>query len=84
MQRPQQPCSALRRLVPHCFFKRCSKHALQILIAALQGDVSTASEIKQGNTCINVLDLSPGGDCVVRALDVREHLLREALDMALV
>ena len=45
-----------------------------ILIAALQGDVTTASDVKQGNTCINVLDLGPDGSCIVRALDVRDHL----------
>ena len=46
----------------------------KILIAALQGDVTTASDVKQGNTCINVLDLGPDGSCIVRALDVRDHL----------
>lgn len=46
----------------------------KILIAALQGDVAKASDVQQGNTCINVLDVAPGGKCVVRLLDVREHL----------
>ena len=46
----------------------------KILIAALQGDVSTASDVKQGNTCINVLDIKSDGGCIVRALDVRGHL----------
>jgi hypothetical protein len=42
--------------------------------AALQGDITTASDLKQGNTCINVLDLGRDGSCIVRALDVRDHL----------
>jgi broad specificity phosphatase PhoE len=46
----------------------------KILIAALQGDITTASDLKQGNTCINVLDLGLDGSCIVRALDVRDHL----------
>ena len=47
----------------------------KILLAALQGNISRASEVQQGNTCINVLDISRDGLCSVRALDVRDHLL---------
>ena len=46
----------------------------KILIAALQGDLSRASTVAQGNTCVNVLDLDPEGRCVVRALNLRDHL----------
>lgn len=61
----------------------CPRHVLvaahgrfnKILISALQGDVARCSEINQGNTCVNVLDLSPNGDCKVIALNVRDHLL---------
>jgi len=49
----------------------------KILIAALQGDLSTASDVKQGNTCINVLDFAPDGAVDVVRLDVREHLRGE-------
>lgn len=47
----------------------------KILIASLQGDLSKASSVAQGNTCLNVLDVSPDGRCVVRAVNLREHLL---------
>ena len=46
----------------------------KILISALQGDVSKASDLQQGNTCINVLDFDADGRVLVRALNVREHL----------
>lgn len=46
----------------------------KIVIAALQGDVSRASDINQGNTCVNVLDVTPEGRVDVRALDVRDHM----------
>lgn len=47
----------------------------KILISELQGDRSRCSEIQQGNTCINVLDVpQDGGACKVQALDVRDHL----------
>ena len=46
----------------------------KILIAALKGDVSTASDVEQGNTAINILDLTPEGGVVARALNLREHL----------
>lgn len=50
----------------------------KILISALQGDVSKASDLAQGNTCINVLDFDPDGRVVVRALNVRDHILEPA------
>ena len=46
----------------------------KILIAALQGDVSKTAAIEQGNTCINVIDLSPEGRAVLQAVNVRDHL----------
>ena len=46
----------------------------KILIAALKGDVSSASDVEQGNTAINILDLTPDGAIVARALNLREHL----------
>ena len=46
----------------------------KILIAALRGDVARASDVEQGNTAINVLDIAREGGAVVRALDLREHL----------
>ena len=46
----------------------------KILIAALRGDVSTASDVQQGNTAINIIDFAPDGRAEVRALDLREHL----------
>ena len=46
----------------------------KILISALQGDMSKASDLQQGNTCINVLDFDADGRVLVRALNVREHL----------
>ena len=46
----------------------------KILLAALQGDVTRAGEIQQGNTCINVVDFDSRGGVHVRALNVREHL----------
>tara|TARA_B110001452_G_scaffold45420_2_gene34708 strand:- start:616 stop:1524 length:909 start_codon:yes stop_codon:yes gene_type:complete len=61
----------------------CPRHVLvaahgrfnKILISALQGDVARCSEIDQGNTCVNVLDLAPDGSCSVVVLNVRDHLL---------
>lgn len=48
----------------------------KILIAALLGDASKCNSIKQGNACLNVIDLDPTtGKVVVQALDVRTHLL---------
>lgn len=46
----------------------------KILIAALTGDVTKASDVEQGNTCLNVLDIAPDGTVVTRALNLREHL----------
>ena len=57
-------------LVAHSRFNK-------ILIASLQGDLSACSALAQGNTCLNVLDIAPDGYCVVRALNLREHLLAE-------
>ena len=42
------------------------------LIAALRGDLSRSSEVQQGNTCLNVLDVSTS-QCEERLLDFREH-----------
>ena len=46
----------------------------KIMIAALKDELSTASDIAQGNTCLNVLDVAPTGSVEVRALDVRDHV----------
>ena len=44
----------------------------KFLIAALQGDLTKASDVQQGNTCVNVLDVrSRDGLCVARALNLR-------------
>lgn len=47
----------------------------KIVLAALQGDVTKASDIKQGNTCLNVVDFQPDGTAIVRAVNVQTHLL---------
>ena len=60
----------------------CPRHVLiaahgrfnKILIASLQGERSKCSEIAQGNTCINVIDLAPDGACTVQVLNLRDHL----------
>ena len=46
----------------------------KILMAALNGDVSKASDLQQGNCCINVMDISPDGTVVPLVTDLREHL----------
>jgi broad specificity phosphatase PhoE len=51
----------------------------KILIAALGGDVSAASDVQQGNTCLNVLDVAPDGAVDVRLLNGRGHLEVPAL-----
>ena len=61
----------------------CPRHVLvaahgrfnKILIASLQGDRAKCSEIAQGNTCINVIDLAPDGACTVQVLNLRDHLV---------
>ena len=60
----------------------CPRHVLvaahgrfnKILIASLQGERAKCSEIAQGNTCINVIDLAPDGACTVQVLNLRDHL----------
>jgi len=42
----------------------------KILIAALQGDLAKASDVAQGSTCVNVIDLTSDGQCTVRALNL--------------
>ena len=62
---------------------RCPRYVLiaahgrfnKILIASLQGDRAKCSEIAQGNTCINVIDLAPDGACTVQVLNLRDHLV---------
>ena len=46
----------------------------KILLAALRGDVSMASDLQQGNTAINVIDFAPDGSSEVRLLNCQEHL----------
>ena len=46
----------------------------KILIAHLQGDVTRASDLTQGNTAINVLDFAPDGRVEVVRLNERGHL----------
>ena len=43
------------------------------LIAALRGDLSRCSDVQQGNTCLNVLDIAEDGKAEVVLLDYREH-----------
>ena len=60
----------------------CPRHVLiaahgrfnKILIASLQGERAKCSEIVQGNTCINVIDLAPDGAYTVQVLNLRDHL----------
>ena len=60
----------------------CPRHVLiaahgrfnKILIASLQGERAKCSEIAQGNTCINVIDLAPDGAYTVQVLNLRDHL----------
>ena len=42
-----------------------------------------ASEITQGNTCVNVLDFAPDGQVAVRALNMQEHLAGTGLQRKL-
>lgn len=47
----------------------------KILIAALRGDVSGATEVSQGNACVNVIDFPvDGGPCLMTSLNVCDHL----------
>ena len=50
----------------------------KILISALLGDVSKASDIAQGNTAVNVLDFGPDGQVSLVVLNERGHLLAPA------
>ncbi|EOD12356.1 hypothetical protein EMIHUDRAFT_213567 [Emiliania huxleyi CCMP1516] len=46
----------------------------KILLAALRGDVSRASQVAQGNTAVNIVDIDEGGACTVVAVNLLDHL----------
>ena len=62
--------------------RSCPRHVLvaahgrfnKVLLASLRGDRSKCSEIAQGNTCLNVVDVDRDGACTIVALNVRDHL----------
>ena len=44
------------------------------LLAALHGDLSRCSDVQQGNTCLNILDIGADGTAETVLLNYREHV----------
>ena len=64
---PERACPRYVLIAAHGRFNKC-------LIAALTGDLSKCNEIAQSNTCVNVLDITEDGSCVLQALNRVDHI----------
>ena len=47
---------------------------LVMLTTLLNRPLSRCSELRQRNTCVNVLDFAPDGSCTPVAVDLQEHM----------